>query len=37
MSVNTLFTYSGDDAAEVAGHHERLNEGEVTHIKQEAT
>lgn len=31
--VNTLFTYSGDDAAEVAGHHERLDEREVTNVK----
>lgn len=31
-----LFTYGGDDAAEIPGHHQRLDEGEVTHAEQEA-
>lgn len=31
-----VFTYGGDDAAEIPGHHQRLNKGEVTHAEQEA-
>ncbi len=29
-------TYGGDDTAEIAGHHQRLDEGEVTHAEQKA-
>lgn len=32
-----LLTYGRDDAAEVSGHHEGLDEGEVTHVEQEAS